>query len=167
MKQAIGKITSVHGLKGEVTFNHHLEGNTDFTKWDCFLIELNPNSFIPYFIESIKPISDEACICKLEEVTNRDEAKLIVGKNIYSSPNYSIEVMLSDSYERYLNFSLFDNDNHVGKIIDVVSMGASTTFVIEKDDTEILIPVHTDLIVKSDDENKIIIMKLPAGLLDL
>ena len=81
--QFIGKVTGIHGLKGEVTFSHQLKRNTRFSQWDCLMVELNPGSFIPFFIESIKSIANDECICKLEEINNRDEAKLILNKFVY------------------------------------------------------------------------------------
>ena len=163
----IGKITGIHGLKGEVTFSHHLKRGTKFTHWDCLLVELNPGSFIPFFIEYINSVSPEECICKLEEINTRDVAKLVLNKLIYSSVNYSVDSIRTESIQQYVGFKVYDGNQDIGEIIDAVESKMNSMFVIDHQGKEVMIPSQQELIERIDRKAKIIHMNIPDGLLDL
>ena len=65
---SIGKIKSLHGIKGQVLFVHHLQHPFDEEQLDAVLIEIWENSFIPYFIEEINAISDTEMILTIEGI---------------------------------------------------------------------------------------------------
>ena len=163
----IGRITGIHGLKGEVTFSHHLKRGTKFTQWDCLMVELNPGSFIPFFIETINSLSPEECICKLEEINNRDEAKLVLNKLIYTSVNYSVESVRTESIHQYIGFKVVDADVDIGEIVNAVEAKMNSMFVIDHHGKEIMVPSQQELIERIDRKGKIIHMNIPDGLLDL
>ena len=165
--QLIGKISGIHGLKGEITFYHQLKKNTRFATWDCILIEINPKSYIPFFIASIKSISSDECICKFEEINTRDEAKKIVNKTIYSSINYHVEIKDDTGLQQYLGYQIYDGENFIGEIIDAVETKMNNMFVINYNDREVLLPSQKELILSIDKTNKKMVMNIPEGLLDL
>jgi len=165
--QLIGKITGIHGLKGEVTFSHHLKRNTKFSQWDCLMVELNPESYIPFFIDYIKSTTSDECICKLEEIQNRDEAKLVLNKNIYASINYSIETLTTLTLQQYVGFTIFNGEIEIGVVTDAVESTMNKMFVVNHQGHEVLLPSQQDLIEKIDVKAKTIIMKLPEGLLGI
>jgi 16S rRNA processing protein RimM len=163
----IGKIIGIHGLKGEVTFHHHLKKNTRFNTWDCLMIELNTNSYIPFFIESIKSISTEECICKLEEINNRDEAKLILNKSVYASINYEIESIKTTNLQQFVGYSIYANETLIGEIIEAIENKMNNMFLIHYQGKEVLLPSQPELIKMIDHKKKMIVMDIPDGLLEL
>ncbi len=165
--QFIGKITGIHGLKGEITFSHQLKKNTKFTQWDCLMIELNPGSFIPFFIESIKSIATDECICKLEEINNRDEAKIILNKFVYASINYTVEANATNNLQQYLGYMVYDGDEKIGEIIEAIENKMNNMFLVNYNGKEVMVPSQHDFIASTDSKKKIIYMNLPEGLLDL
>jgi 16S rRNA processing protein RimM len=74
----------------------------------------------------------------------------------------------SDS-EDMTGFSLFsENDKYIGSITGIMKNPGQWLLVVSRSDgKEILIPLHEDLIVGIDKEEKRIIMIIPEGLLDL
>jgi len=165
--QFIGKVTGIHGLKGEVTFSHQLKRNTRFSQWDCLMVELNPGSFIPFFIESIKSIANDECICKLEEINNRDEAKLILNKFVYSSINYTIDAMNTINLQQYIGYTVHQGDQVIGEIIEAIESKMNNMFLVNYQGKDVLLPSQHDLIISTDTQKKIIHMNIPEGLLDL
>jgi 16S rRNA processing protein RimM len=165
--QFIGKITGIHGLKGEVTFSHHLKKNTRFNTWDCLMIELNPGSYIPFFIETIRNIATDECICKLQEINTRDEAKLILNKLIYASKNYQIESIKTNNLQQYIGYKVWNGEDEIGEIIEAIENNINNMFLVHYKGKEVLLPSQHDLIESIDVKSKIIFMKLPEGLLEL
>jgi len=167
MMDHIGKITGIHGLKGEVTFNHQLKHGTKFAQWDCLFVELNPGSFIPFFIESMNSISDEECICKLEEINNRDEAKLVVNRPIYSSINFTVESVAVSTLQQYVGFMIIHEGEEIGKITDAIESTMNSMFVVDHQGKEVMLPSQKELIKKIEQKERRIHMIIPDGLLDL
>ncbi len=157
----------MHGLKGEVTFSHQLKRTTRFSQWDCLMVELNPGSYIPFFIESIKSIANDECLCKLEEINNRDEAKTVLNKLIYSSINYTVESINTINLQQYVGYMVHDGDVVVGEIAEAIESKMNNMFLVHYNGKEVLLPSQHDLIESIDRKNKIIHMNIPEGLLDL
>ncbi|MBK7763534.1 MAG: 16S rRNA processing protein RimM [Bacteroidetes bacterium] len=165
--QQIGKITGAHGVHGEISFIHQLQTKTRFNQWDCLMVELNPGSFIPFFIESIKSIADDECICKLEEIHSREEAKVLGGKNIYASPNYNIQLKVENNLSKYKGYIIYSNEQKIGEVIDTVEGNMNDMFLVDYQGKEILLPAQKELMLTINTNNKTIDMHIPEGLLDL
>ena len=68
----------------------------------------------------------------------------------------------------FIGFELRDSDgSRVGEITDVDEQTENAIFVVERDGSEIMVPATDDLIVEFDVDNKLMVMDLPEGLLDL
>lgn len=164
--QLIGKITGVHGLKGEVRLHHQLQ-KTNFSHWDCVLIEVNPESYIPFFIRSIQSAGTNDAILAFEEIQHREDAKQIIHKNVYSSPNYTIVQKEETGFSQFIGFTIWDEGTAIGLVLEVIENTMNTMFVVLYLNKEILIPVQDDLITSIHLEEKKIIMNLPEGLLEM
>src|SRR5258706_1754550 len=79
----IGKLVAVHGLKGELLLKHTLGKKTSLKGLQAIFVEEKKNSFLPWFIESIKIKSDEEIFLKLEGVNTRETAMQLVQKEIW------------------------------------------------------------------------------------
>ena len=55
----------------------------------------------------------------------------------------------------------------MGEIIDVDEQTENAIFIVARDDEELMIPAVDDLIVEFDLDNKVMVMDIPQGLLDL
>ena len=165
--QWIGKIAGAHGLHGEIRFRHRLVKSTRFKTWDCIRVELHPESYIPFFISSIKPLNEDECICKFEEVHSREEAAALSGKNLYSSINYTVESKPEQDLQQYVGFEIYENGQALGSITATMGDHRHALFVLEREGKEILIPSQPELILETDRVRKILHMQLPEGLLEL
>ncbi len=166
MLQRIGKINKSHGVKGDIIITHNIIIPAKKIDWDAFMIELQPNSFIPFFIEEIRIANDKELICKFEEINSREKVNELLNKNVYASPNFSV-IQQTDNYNNLVNFEIYNNEEKIGKICSILSHGKIELFEVAYQDKEILIPAQKELILKIDEENNIVYMNLPEGLLDL
>lgn len=165
--QLIGKITGIHGLGGELVFHHQLKRNTRFGQWDCLMIEINPGSYIPFFIQSIRNTTADECLCKLEEVNTRDEAKALLNKRIYSSIHYSVESGVQHDLQQYKGFVVYDGELEIGPVVDTIDSTLNPMFVVRYRERDILLPSSHELIRTIQQADRKIVMELPQGLLEL
>ena len=71
-------------------------------------------------------------------------------------------------YHEIIGFNLNEKNEKIGVISNVIEHGFQALFeVIDDDDKSHLIPIHDDLIIKVDRDNKTILVQLPEGLLNL
>jgi 16S rRNA processing protein RimM len=164
----IGKITSVHGVKGDIVLSHQLPLDFDTDLLDAIMIELNPNSFIPFFIKEKKETHDDEMLLTLEEIDNREEAKKILNKNVFAPPTLKIEIKNGNRWTDLIGFSLYDQNNlEIGKIADVYINGDQILLAVIYKEDEILIPISDELILANEPKQKKITLEIADGLLEL
>ena len=157
----IGKITSVHGVKGDIVLSHQLPLDFDTDLLDAIMIELNPNSFIPFFIKEKKETHDDEMLLTLEEIDNREEAKKILNKNVFAPPTLKIEIKNGNRWTDLIGFSLYDQNNlEIGKIADVYINGDQILLAVNYKEDEILIPISDELILANETKQKKITLLL-------
>jgi 16S rRNA processing protein RimM len=164
----IGKITSVHGVKGDIVLSHQLPLDFDTDLLDAIMIELNPKSFIPFFIKAKKETHDDEMILTLEQIDNREEAKNILNKNVFVPPTLTIEINNGNRWTDLIGFSLYDqNKLEIGKIEDVYINGEQILLAVNYKEDEILIPITDELILANEPKQKKITLEIANGLLEL
>ncbi|MBL7720325.1 MAG: 16S rRNA processing protein RimM [Flavipsychrobacter sp.] len=163
----IGKIVAAHGLQGAVILTH-IVGHSDWLKKEMPLfIELNKGSYIPYFTEQFRAANDEEYIVNLEEVTQVEQAKKLVGKQVYAQENL-LEHTASDSPLLWIGFEVTDRKHgKLGKIDDVMLTANQWLAQLTYKDAEVLIPLIEQTIEGIDLKKKKIAVNLPEGLLEV
>jgi 16S rRNA processing protein RimM len=168
MMTLIGKITSAHGVKGDIILSHQLPLDFDTDLLDAIMIELNPKSYIPFFIKEKKETHDDEMILTLEEIDNREEAKKILNKNVFAPPTLKIEINNGNQWTDLIGFRLYDqNKLEIGKIEDVYINGQQILLVVQYKNDEILVPISDELILENDSKQKKITLEIADGLLEL
>lgn len=68
-----------------------------------------------------------------------------------------------------LNYEIVDADTEesLGTITEVIEMAHQLLCTIMYKDKEVLIPVHSDNLVKTDKKKRQLIVEIPAGLIDI
>lgn len=161
----LGRIIRTHGVNGEIIIRHSPRLDTNTKKWDAFMLEQYPDSYIPFFIESIQDRNTEEWIVKLEEINNPEDAKGWLQKDVFSSPNYVIDLKdIQGRFDLFTGFTLFNGEIKIGKIDSVYMPDTNPIFRILKDGKEILIPAHEDLIEVINDKQRSVVMNLPSGM---
>ena len=163
----VGKIVASHGLKGSVIFTH-IVGKSDWLKInDVIFLEINKESFIPFFISSVKVANDEEYIVTLEDVEDAVDAKRLVGKKVYVEEGV-LSNHVDDSPLLWIGFNIVDKQKgSIGLIEDVLETGHQWLAKLTIDKKEVLIPLIDPMILDINVKNKFIRMDLPDGLLEL
>ncbi|MDR0507195.1 MAG: ribosome maturation factor RimM [Dysgonamonadaceae bacterium] len=164
----IGQFIKTHGTKGEILF---FFSNDSFD--DCkhpFLICEMEGIFVPFLLEDYRFNSASTAFVKLKNIDSVEKAKRLIAKEVYF-PKKHIKEDLDDDFSTWDYFTGFMLiDENAGKIGTVSSVDASTIntlFIVSKDDSTILIPAASELIVRINKEEKKLYLNLPKGLLEL
>lgn len=153
-------------MRGDVVFEHKLKTDASLAGWDALLIELLPGSKIPFFIEKAKRQSDTSFIIKLEEISSPEDAKEILQKDVYLSPNVALQkVEVNRTADNYIGYLLFNGKEEIGTIDNILNPKTNPLFILFEDtDKELLIPANEELILEVIHEGQKVIMELPEGL---
>ena len=168
----VGVITKSKGLKGELKISfetfflaylEEIEGKLEHlfvkTKNDC----------VPYFLEKISAQSNYHII-KFEEVDTKNVAEKLRNARLLIETekiNDFLEEEENTFWNFLLGFTLMNDDVEIGKIEDIYYLDTHEIAMLHYENRELLVPLHENLIEIIDEENEIIAMALPDGLLDL
>lgn len=163
----VGRIVKTHGIKGEVTLRIDNEDFDEIEELNYFLLDVN-EKLIPFFIENIGYHSNKAFIL-FQDVKTIDAASQLVGIAAYLPLDLLPEREGNDFYSHeVVDFVVVDDDKgELGKVHEIIEYPTQSLIQILKDDKEILIPIHDDIIKEVDREGKKIFIKAPAGLIDM
>lgn len=162
----IGYISKVHGYKGDVLLNL-IEGYELDVEEGDFLFLIHHDKPVPYLIERIAQ-HRLGLILHFEDVSNEDLAKRIVGTTVHAETD---QVFLEEDFIDYSVLEGFEiedqNKGRIGKIVNVIDNGPNIILELDFNGKEIMLPYTEELIVKMDEENKVIHYNAPAGLIDM
>ena len=156
-----GKITSTHGIKGEVKIYPYTDDIDNILKLKKLYI-----SEKPYVINSIK-FHKNMLIVKLKKINTIEEAE-VLKNSIVSRELDSYEVLEEDTYyiKDLIGLEVFlENGEEFGVLKDVFQTGANDVYVVETlEKKEVLLPAIKDVIKDIDISNKKMVVKLMEGL---
>lgn len=164
----VGKIVKKYSFKGELLAKLDTDEPEQFENLDSILVNLRGN-LVPFFIENSQLHKSELLRIKFEDVDTEDDADSLIKSELYLPLSFLPE--LEDDkfyYHEIIGFKVEDkNYGNVGIISGVNDSTAQALFEIDRNGTEILIPMNDEFIIKVDKPNKTIIVETPEGLIDL
>ena len=163
----LGKFVAVHGLKGELLLKHELRKKTSLKGMKNVFIEQVRNSFLPWFIASIKIKNDEEVYVKLDGVDTREGAARLAGKEVWVTEADFKKYSAKSSPANLLGYKVVNNENPLGTIVEVIEQPHQMLCKVEINQKEALIPLNEDTLKKIDHKTKEVIVNLPEGLLDI
>lgn len=163
----LGKITKPFGVKGQVVIFLDVDTPSDYAELDSVLVEGKGGVLIPYFIEDLN-LNGNKAIVTFEDLTPQESLALI-GHELYLPITLLPKLTGNQFYfHEVTGFKVVDDEKgDIGTIQTVIDYPAQALFQIDKNGTEILIPVIDEVIQKVDREQKTIFISAPKGLIDL
>ncbi|GLR20002.1 ribosome maturation factor RimM [Portibacter lacus] len=161
----VGFTKKSYGVNGHLRISINDEFQTSFRKAEhCFF--LLKGCLVPYFIENL----DEDLI-KFESCHNPENAKEMVSKTIYLHEDQITERdQISESeYAIFNGFKLVDHQSEqvVGVIAEIVSYPEQEIAMVIQDDNEFMIPLNVHNIKGINQDEQLIFVEIPEGLLDI
>lgn len=166
----IGKIKKPHGLNGEIKAIIEERFFEDVNEADAFFVEIEGDK-APYFIESLRGSS--TIILKFEDIDSKEDASLFTNKRLYlRAEDISLsEEEINDTgltYSFLEKFELKEKEKGVvGTILCVDQFPQQEMATIVYQGKKIFVPLLEQWIVNIDEINKVVLMELPEGLLDV
>ena len=163
-----GRIRKPHGIQGEV----QLIANPAFIK----SIETGIPLFIdidgqrvPFFIEELKPVSDDQVILKFEFVNRIEEARAICGYDVYSEHQSGVSD-ISNLHDLHAVKGYSAHDHLVGSlgmVLSFVDNDLNPMLIVDYQGRELMVPAAKEIITGINHKEKTIHFNLPEGLSSL
>ena len=144
----IGLFNKPHGIHGELQFT--------FTD-DIF-------DRVEYRVRS-----DSTALVKLEGVDTAERARMFTNVEVYFPVKHAEEAGEGElSWEFFVGFRMEDvHHGMLGEVVDVDTTTVNTLFIVEREGEELLVPAQEEFIRGIDQQQKLITVELPEGLLNL
>lgn len=165
----IGLFNKPHGIHGELqfTFTDDIFDRVD----DCdYLVCLLNGIYVPFFIEEYRFRSDSTALVKLEGVDTAERARMFTNVEVYFPVKHVEEVEEGElTWNFFIGFHMEEvNHGSLGEVVDVDTTTINTLFVVEREDgEELLVPAQEEFIIEINQQQRVITVELPDGLLHL
>lgn len=169
----IGTIVKVHGLKGEMNVTVNDAVFDDVKKCPYFVCCMEGIN-VPFFIESYRWKGSSSILLKLEDVDTLEKAETFCGQKLFFDRR-CFTAKEAKAYDEQaeedlglIGYTVEDATlGQLGTISDINDMTANVLFIVDHNGSELMIPAAEDLIDEIDDENRVVRMDLPVGLVNL
>ena len=163
----IGTIITKHGFNGSLILKISGKYSNNISIVDFLFIEIN-KKHIPFKLDNIKTFKNKSYKIKFNEVNDDAYANQLISKSVFIKSNdYPDLKKETNIYSAIINFSAFNNEAKIGEIININENLPQPVFEINYKSKIVMVPIHEDLIIKIDKENKNIFLRIPDGLLDI
>ncbi len=163
----IGKLAATFGLNGQLILEHSLGKKTSLKGLENIFLENKIDSFLPYFIESVKIKNEKEVYIKIEGITSKESAKPLIKKEVWLTESDFKKFSATSSPISLLGLMVINNDEELGEVTEVIEQPHQLLCKIILNGKEVLIPVHDESLEKIDKKNKKLFVNLPDGLLEL
>lgn len=163
----IGKIVSVHGLKGEVRVQPWCDSGDFMKKFKTLYFDKNGKNSIS--VVACRPHGN-VVILKLDGVDTPEQAQLLRGKMLYMKRADAKLAKTQYFIAELIGCTVYDADDErriYGKISDVSKTGANDVWHIQDENgKEYLIPAIPIVVVETDVENEKVKIRPLKGIFD-
>ena len=135
---------------------------------------------VPFFIETFTKRGNTKALVRLTDINSMEDVEEIAGKAVYIEEDGIPEMSLEeDGFAALVGWVLLtpagipdqvgDDEEmelyEVGEITDFIDIPNNPCIEVETENGAVMIPLHEDLIISVDPENRELIMEVPDGLL--
>jgi 16S rRNA processing protein RimM len=163
----IGYITKTKGLKGEVQVFFEYPDPIDL-KLETVFVEQD-KKLVPYFVSKHKLNTNQTGYFTFDDVDTIEKAQKIVRKKVYLPLTLKPERDAAEFLITDLKGFIVHDHTHgeLGEIIEIHEYPQQYVAVVPYKFREIMFPLNEDLITEIDQENGLLHVDLPEGLLDV
>ena len=164
----LGKIVKKYSFKGELLVKLDTDDPIIYTKMESVFIDKNKN-LIPFFIERSSLHKSTLLRVKFEDIDNEEDADKLLKSELYL-PLEFLPQLTGNKFYYHEIFGFEAEDLSFGLIGIIKGVNDSTNqaiLQIDRNGSEILIPLIDDFIKSVDREQKKIILEVPEGLIDI
>ncbi len=164
----LGKIVKKYSFKGELLVKLDTDDPSTYTKMESVFIDKN-KSLIPFFIERSSLHKSTLLRVKFEDIDSEEDADKLLKSELYLPLEFLPQLTGNKFY--YHEIVGFEAEDLSFGLVGIVKGVNDTTnqaiLEIDRNGSEILIPLIDDFIKSVDREQKKIILAVPEGLIDI
>jgi len=164
----LGKIVKKYSFKGELLVKLDTDDPGIYTKMESVFIDKNKN-LIPFFIERSSLHKSTLLRVKFEDIDSEEDANKLLKSELYL-PLEFLPQLTGNKFYYHEIFGFEAEDLSFGLIGIIKGVNDNTNqaiLEIDRNGSEILIPLIDDFIKSVDREQKKIILVVPEGLIDI
>ena len=164
----IGQFNKPHGVRGEISFTF---SDDVFDRGESpYIVCCIDNIYVPFFIEEYRFKTGTTALMKLVDIDSDEAARDFTNLEVFYPKSHYIEndeEATPDDY--FIGFTISDiTYGTLGEVTAIDDSTINVLFVVTTpDERELLIPVQEAFVRAIDEEERIIHMDLPEGLLDM
>ena len=164
----LGKIVKKYSFKGELLVKLDTDDPSIYTKMESVFIDKN-KSLIPFFIERSSLHKSTLLRVKFEDIDSEEDADKLLKSELYLPLEFLPQLTGNKFYyHEIVGFEAEDLSFGLIGIIKGVNDNTNQAILeIDRNGSEILIPLIDDFIKSVDREQKKIILEVPEGLIDI
>lgn len=164
---ALGKVIRSIGADGKLSIRLTYRDWDLLENWEPLWLKLQ-QTWVPFFISDYEVYKNQYLQTHLETINNQKDAEELIGEPVFLFPEkHNDQELDNDSLEQLAGYTLLNQNNEkIGVISDLISNNESYIATIDNPE-QTMIPIHEDLIIEWNRENKHITIEIPDGLLDL
>jgi 16S rRNA processing protein RimM len=159
----LGRITKLHGFQGAVTVRLEKTFIEKVPDMETVFLEIEGKP-VPFFISESEYPGADSLRLKFEGYNSVEEINTFIGCSIFLT---SGKPQLNNNKIGDLSgYTILLSDNsRVGTVIETIENPGQWLLVVQTENgNKILVPLHEDLIIKINNNNKVLLMELPEGL---
>ena len=164
----LGKVVKKYSFKGELLVKLDTDDPSIYTKMESVFIDKN-KSLIPFFIERSSLHKSTLLRVKFEDIDSEEDADKLLKSELYLPLEFLPQLTGNKFY--YHEIVGFEAEDLSFGLVGIVKGVNDTTnqaiLEIDRNGSEILIPLIDDFIKSVDREQKKIILAVPEGLIDI
>ena len=163
----VGEIVRPHGIRGEVKVYSLTERPGLFTELQNLYMHKKVGQGEWVRVENVR-VKSNTIVLKLKGIDNREEAECLRG-NILEISADDFPPLTEGSYYVFdlIGLKVTDvNGGEIGVVVDILSMPTHDVYVIDRSNTEVLIPAVEEFIKHIDIEKGNMVVKTITGLIE-
>lgn len=164
----LGYVERSHGLDGSVVAVFDVDQPSYYRKIDALFLDKS-NQLVPYLVKQVVPMNGNRVVLRLEGVDNDVQAQALKGTTLFL-PDSALPPLKSGQfyYHELVGAQVEDvKTGSLGVISAIYEYPQQTLVGMTWQGSEILIPLHDDIIQNFDRTTKKVITNLPDGLIDV
>lgn len=164
----LGYIVKSHGTKGQLVFHLDVDYPEEYEDLESVFLDIK-GELIPYFIESFNLQKKGRAIVQLDGLDTMEKALALIGTSLFM-PLDTLEELEENQfyYHEIQGFEVLDeNLGMLGTVREVYSVATQNLIALDYQGSEVLIPIVEGIVLKADRQKKVVLVKLPEGLLEV
>lgn len=165
----VGFFRKTHGVHGELVLEFDPRFESSVEDANRFFVELE-GLLVPFFLveDGFRFKTNNSAILTFDDVETEKYAKRLVGQKVFLFLNQIIDNPEVVNSSQFIDFLLIDEIiGEIGIIKQIDNYSGNIVITVDYRGDELLVPFNDDFLIFVDEQNKILKLNLPEGLIEL